>query len=229
MTKKLIKRYRGVAALILAVFVLAACSSDGGDGGAGGDGGPSDPSEVNFGAAQQVLSNAQTNLQELDFPISVETDVLSFAQTVDAWDGQDGTYSEGPFTYTVSSGGGVWTWSIVYDDGEVSYTASYTIEQTTAGWSFSYTLDGVVVFSGTLSNDGLTGSFAFFFSGDQLYELSWSPASAPYYLTFVYTVFIEGEPGTVYNASISQDGNQGEWSIDSDGDGTPETTGTWPE
>jgi len=218
--------------LFVAVLIFVGCSEAGTDG--GDSAGASDPTEVEFGEAADTANAASSAVVSENTTVAANLSNFSrvgtFASTVDSWDGQDGTYTYGGATYTVSSSDNRWSWTFTYEEGSETTTASYIIERTSSGWTYEYRINAAVWFAGTTSADGLTGSMTYYdyTSGDRVASYEWQPAaSSAYHLTYATTTYTNGSVSSVFTIATTQDGSSGEWSSDTDNDGTIEDSGTW--
>ncbi len=218
--------------LFAAIFLLAGCSEAGNDG--GDSAGASDPTEVEFGEAADTASAASSAVASQNTTVSTNLSYFSlvgvFALTVDSWDGQEGTYTYGGSTYTVSSSDNRWSWTFTYEEGSETTTASYVIERTSSGWTYEYGINDAVWFEGITSADGLTGSMTYYdyTTGERVASYDWEPASSSaFYLTYTITSYSDGSASSSFTISTSQDGSSGEWSSDTDSDGTVDDSGTW--
>lgn len=225
--KILMKSFRtlSIGGVALAVL-LAGCADAGND---GSDAEP-DPTEVEFSAvtntAQAAADNAPTEASWVMSPIN---SFMLLATAVESWDGEEGTYTVGSITYTVEQSDNVWTWTFeTTDEQGEPFTATYVIERTSSGWRYTYTFNRHVWLSGTISGNGLTGSFEFFDeNGERVAVYEWDPAEDPHFLTFTATFYEDGSPSIIYSVSTTEDGQSGVWSLDANADGVTDDEGAW--
>lgn len=221
---------RTILSLILVVFLVtfAACSSGG-----AGDGGnvtPSTPEDEDLSAISTVGVNAAGNVSSDNAVAgsSLSAGLVlysSFAGIVDGWTGEEGTYTYGSYTITVSRTGDTWTWT--YDDA--SDTMVYTITKGSSGWSFTWTLNGDLFLEGFVAFGGLSGNITVYheISGEKLYEVEWTEAADPYYLTYTVSAFSGGSLISQTTVTTNADGSAGTYTYDDVNNDVNDDSGSW--
>ncbi len=233
MTRFILRRFGTSWLLIVLPLLLlmfgcdeAGTSTDGG--GSGGGAVANDPSEVDFDASVPAIENALTNLPPEYAYISLFSDLFFdiFVVYVEYWDGTE-TYAYGTTTITVDHDGDVWTWT--YIDSVSLDTIVYRIEKTSAGWVFSWTINGVLYLSGSIADDGLTGEIIFYDIDTEetvfLYQLT--TIAGPYAIQVTAVSYTDGVPGDSLLIQTTNNGSSGTWAYRDVSHPVNNASGSW--
>ncbi len=195
-----------LALIVAALLVLSGCDS--GSGG-GSDPAPS-PENADFDATLDAVVGVAAGVPTYGAIVATgQVSLGLFAAIVEGWDGST-TYTYGSETITVVSANNVWT--MTYTDSATSESMIFRIEWNGSTWDISWTVNGDVLLSGTVSNDGLTGNLTFFdpATGDTEFTYVWGAGST----------FALGITGTLYTGGVASDRVVVETTLDG-------STGTW--
>lgn len=222
-----------VVLVLMGAILLAGCDNAGAGGGGGDDGGEaSDPSEVEFDATYDALLGASANMEEpaSTYVISAQLFYELFVGIIEAWDGQQGTYTYGEITITVTEENGVWIWTFTDTASDPDEVMVFRVEQTSSGWDFSWTINGDTYLDGSISSDGLTGDLTIYDPSTDtvLFTFEWGSGTT-YDLQFTISVYDGGDLSETLVIETTLDGSVGTWvytNIDVPADNAD---GFWPD